>query len=143
MELKTKLVELRKKSGLSQMELADKLEISWQAISRWEVGIAKPSTDNLTCLSRLYGVTLEYLLNDNQCELEKKEEIIIKTKNWKERLLKSKIIVSGIIVFLCFFTIIFIIFSQAFKEKDQNLPMEDLEGEDVEIIVQNDFDLEW
>lgn len=64
MELQTKLVSLRKQKGLSQLDLAEKLNVSRQAISRWEVGSAVPSTDNLKVLSELYGVSVDYLLND-------------------------------------------------------------------------------
>ena len=63
--LPTKLVSLRKQKGLTQMELAEKLNVSRQAISRWEVGAAIPSTDNLKVLGDLYGVSFDYLLNDD------------------------------------------------------------------------------
>lgn len=62
--LATKLVSLRKQKGLTQMELAEKLNVSRQAISRWEVGAAVPSTDNLKVLGDLYEVPVDYLLNE-------------------------------------------------------------------------------
>ena len=65
MALHTKLVSLRKEKGLTQMDLAQKLNVSRQAVSRWEVGAAVPSTDNLKILGELYGVSVDYLLNDN------------------------------------------------------------------------------
>lgn len=65
MKLEEKLVSLRKAKGLSQMNLAEMMNVSRQAISRWEVGTAVPSTDNLKYLGRLYDVPLEYLLNDD------------------------------------------------------------------------------
>ncbi len=65
MNLATKLVTLRKQKGLTQMDLAEQLNVSRQAISRWEVGSAVPSTDNLKELSVLYEVTLDYLMNDD------------------------------------------------------------------------------
>ena len=64
MNLSAKLTSLRKQKGLTQMDLAEKLNVSRQAISRWEVGTAVPSTDNLKVLSELYGVTVDYLLNE-------------------------------------------------------------------------------
>lgn len=64
MSLATKLVSLRKEKGLTQIALAEKLDVSRQAISRWEVGAAIPSTDNLKVLCELYGVSVDYLLND-------------------------------------------------------------------------------
>lgn len=65
MNLPEKLTYLRKQKGLTQSDLAETLNVSRQAISRWEVGTAAPSTDNLKMLSNLYGVSVDYLLNDN------------------------------------------------------------------------------
>ena len=66
MSLAEKLVNLRKQKGMTQMELAGELHVSRQAISRWEVGAAVPSTDNLMVLSELYGVSLDCLLYDDE-----------------------------------------------------------------------------
>ena len=65
MSLAEKLVSLRKQKGFTQMELAERLDVSRQAISRWEVGVAVPSTDNLMVLGELYGVSVDCLLHDN------------------------------------------------------------------------------
>lgn len=62
MELKEKLVDLRKKKGLSQAELAEAINVSRQAISRWEVGSAIPSADNLMWLSKFYEVSMDELM---------------------------------------------------------------------------------
>ena len=64
MELSQKLKELRKKQGLTQLELAERLFVSRQAISGWEAGTSRPSTENLQSLSKLYNVPLEMLLDD-------------------------------------------------------------------------------
>ncbi len=65
MKLKEKLVALRKEKGLTQLDVAEKLDVSRQAISRWESGTALPSTDNLRCLSSLYEVPIDYLLKED------------------------------------------------------------------------------
>ena len=65
-EIANRLVELRKKSGLSQEELAAKLGLSRQAVSKWERAEASPDTDNLICLAKLYGVSLDDLLDTDQ-----------------------------------------------------------------------------
>ena len=57
-----RLTYLRKQKGLSQADLAEALDVSRQAISRWEVGATLPSTENLLALRDLYGVTLDELL---------------------------------------------------------------------------------
>ena len=62
MVLSEKLTALRKKYGHSQLHVAERLNVSRQAISRWEVGSSVPSTENLVELSRLYGVSLDELV---------------------------------------------------------------------------------
>ncbi len=57
-----RLCELRKKNNYSQEELADKLGLSRQAVSKWERAEASPDTDNLIMLAKLYNVTLDELL---------------------------------------------------------------------------------
>lgn len=63
LEVANKLLKLRKENNLSQEELAEKLGISRQAISKWERGEASPDTDNLIQLSNLYRVSLDELLD--------------------------------------------------------------------------------
>lgn len=65
MKLSEKILHLRKQHGLSQEDLAEKLNVSRQAVSRWEVGSAQPDASNVLQLSQLFGVTADYLLNDN------------------------------------------------------------------------------
>lgn len=64
MKLTDKLISLRKESGLTQTELAEKLTVSRQTVSNWELGEAIPSADNLGRLSELYGVSMDYLMSD-------------------------------------------------------------------------------
>lgn len=66
MKLAEKLIFLRKEKRLSQLKLAELMNVSRQAVSRWEVGAATPSIENLKYLSGLYGVSLEYLLDENE-----------------------------------------------------------------------------
>ena len=60
-----KIQQLRKSRGMSQEELASKLTISRQAISKWELGESMPDTENVVQLSKLFGVTTDYLLYDD------------------------------------------------------------------------------
>ncbi|MBR2330221.1 MAG: helix-turn-helix transcriptional regulator [Clostridia bacterium] len=59
-----KLYEYRKKAGFSQEELAEKLDVSRQAVSKWECGESLPDTDNLISISKLYGVSLDELVEN-------------------------------------------------------------------------------
>ena len=62
MLLGEKLRKLRIARQLSQEQLADKLQVSRQAISKWELGESIPDTENLILLSKFYGVSIDYLL---------------------------------------------------------------------------------
>ena len=82
-ETANRLYELRKKNGYSQEELAAKLGLSRQAVSKWERAEASPDTDNLVELAKLYGISLDELLDldksasyvkDNKEEQINKEE---------------------------------------------------------------------
>lgn len=64
MKLSDKIIQLRKSKGWSQETLAEKLNVSRQAISRWEGATAQPDATNIVQLSKLFGVTTDYLLND-------------------------------------------------------------------------------
>lgn len=57
-----RLAELRRAHNLSQEELAEKLGVSRQAVSKWERAESSPDTDNLIALAKLYGVSLDDLL---------------------------------------------------------------------------------
>lgn len=65
MKLSDKIIRLRKSNGMSQEDLAEKLRVSRQAISRWESGTAMPDAYNILQVSKLFGVTTDYLLNDD------------------------------------------------------------------------------
>ena len=65
MKLSDKIIHLRKTNGLSQEDLAEKLNVSRQAISRWENGTALPDAQNVLQISKLFQVTTDYLLNDD------------------------------------------------------------------------------
>lgn len=64
MTLGEKITHLRKKRGLSQEELAITLNVSRQAVSKWETGEAKPDTDKVVALAEYFEVTTDWLLRD-------------------------------------------------------------------------------
>ncbi len=70
MILADKIANLRKRNGWSQEELAEKMQVSRQAVSKWEGAQTVPDLEKILALSRLFGVTTDYLLKD---ELEEEE----------------------------------------------------------------------
>lgn len=68
MDLTNRLQFYRKRQGLSQIELAEALQVSRQTVSKWETGAALPSAENLLALSQLYGVSVDALLGGGEEE---------------------------------------------------------------------------
>lgn len=94
MKLEEKLYELRRKTHFSQEQLADKMNVSRQAISKWEKGDNKPDLDNLKKLAEIFDVKLEYLIQDDYVE----EKVEIPPKN------KKTYIYISVIAVVCLFS---------------------------------------
>ena len=99
-ETANRLAELRKKNGLSQEELADKLGLSRQAVSKWERAESSPDTDNLILLAKIYGVSLDDLLKSDKPvdEIIKDNKEKTETENQKkkeEEKMKDHVSISG------------------------------------------------
>jgi transcriptional regulator with XRE-family HTH domain len=74
MILADKIIRLRKKNGWSQEELAERMDVSRQAVSKWESAQAIPDLERILCLSRLFGVSTDYLLKDEMKDEDFTEE---------------------------------------------------------------------
>ena len=97
MKLNEKIFENRKKLGMSQEDLANKLDVSRQTVSKWEVGNATPEVEKLVKLSELFGVSVDYLVKENEEEY-KKNGIVIN----KKVILKVLIaLITVILIILC------------------------------------------
>ena len=70
MALGEKLTQARKAAGLTQADIAARLSVSRQAVSRWESGQSKPSTEKLLTLGNLYGISLDQLLSAEEPAVE-------------------------------------------------------------------------
>jgi len=68
MEFNNKLYELRKQKGFSQEELANRLNVSRQTVSKWEVGDSTPDMEKLIAISDLFGISLDELVLDKAPE---------------------------------------------------------------------------
>ena len=94
MKLSDKITTLRKANNWTQEELAEKIDVSRQAISRWENGTALPDANNILQLSKLFDVTADYLLNEDYdsdndipCVKEVQQALDIKKSHNQELLL--------------------------------------------------------
>ena len=72
MKLNEKIFENRKKLGLSQEDLANKLDVSRQTVSKWEVGSATPEVEKIVKLSDIFNVSVDYLVKENEEKYIKK-----------------------------------------------------------------------
>ena len=70
MTFSDKLIALRKKAGWSQEELAEQLGVTRQSVSKWEGAQSVPDMDKVVQMSRLFGVTTDFLIKDELSEEE-------------------------------------------------------------------------
>ncbi len=93
MNFPEKLITLRKSRGLSQEQLAERLGVSRQAVSRWEMGETTPDMTNLEGLCTFFGVSADYLIFDRKDtpskapEAEKSESECVKDNKFKKTML--------------------------------------------------------
>lgn len=78
MILADKLIELRKQNGWSQEELADRIGVSRQSVSKWESGTSIPDLDKILKLGEIFGVSTDYLLKDELEELTPEYSVELK-----------------------------------------------------------------
>ncbi len=109
MYLNEKIIKLRKERNMTQEDLALRLGVSRQSISKWELGICDPDIQNLKEISKLFSVSFDYLLNDEKDETlspeapsaqkngeERKEENIPMTRQSANLIPAALILVGGI-----------------------------------------------
>lgn len=72
MKFEEKLIKLRKENALSQEELGEKLNVTRQTVSKWELGQTKPDLEKLLEISKIYNVSLESLTSDGEKTKKKK-----------------------------------------------------------------------
>lgn len=141
MELKEKLVALRKEKGLTQSAVAEKLDVSRQAISRWESGVALPSTDNLKCLGALYGVPVDYLINEETERVNSESDSKKENEDRRDHKRLSRGIVACISVVLIVIVVSCIAIS--LKEETETIPIENLQTEKDDSYPSESFSVKW
>ncbi len=84
MEFNNKLYELRKQKGLSQEELANRLNVSRQTVSKWEVGESSPDMEKLVAISELFDISLDELVLDKVMKKEEPSEQVVKSELYSD-----------------------------------------------------------
>lgn len=77
MTIAEKIKQLRKDNNMTQEDLAEKLNVSRQTISKWETNIAIPDADNIVAISKLFNITTDELLDYKVETVQKKKQFII------------------------------------------------------------------
>lgn len=143
MELSQKLKVLRKKKGLSQLKLAEVLYVSRQAITGWEAGTSRPSTENLLSLSQLYNVPMEILLDDTVTEEPELEKIPVADLQEETRELEQEKGKGGrryrllaVIIIFGFLLVLIAVAAQSYRginqDKSEALTFDEMESEIID-----------
>lgn len=104
MKFEDKLIKLRKKASLSQEALAEKLDVTRQTISKWELGQTKPDMEKLAQMAKLFNISVNELVSDDELK-EEKNETHIKKENKGERKIVLYILI--IILIASFVTLVY------------------------------------
>lgn len=145
MKLDEKLVHLRKEKGLTQLELAEAVKVSRQAVSKWESGGSLPSTENLRGLSELYGVPIDYLLNDVEGEMKAADSPPQKTEDNSgvpcRVTRKSAVAVKWAAIALFLLVLVISIGVIIANKNEESLHLGDVRGE--EVVSNRSFSVGW
>lgn len=108
--LSEKLKHLRKETGLTQEQVAEKLHVTRSAIARWETDKGIPDITNLIAISDLYDVTIDELIKDNK-KVEQKVTADSKAKKWH---LMVIVYLLAIVAYIAYFAVVHSIFMVGF-----------------------------
>lgn len=114
MDFSEKLLTLRKAKDLTQEQLAEKLDVSRQSVSKWESGQAIPELDKIVALSAVFDVTTDYLLKSSEIDdlsvktemLEKQQQMMLIREQKKQQVLGC--VMYSIAIYLIFLVAYFI-----------------------------------
>lgn len=152
MTLCEKLTQARKAAGLTQADIAARLSVSRQAVSRWESGQSKPSTERLLELARIYDVSLDWLCSDVADEksfevVESSEDnetnnVTTSTENKKKRKIRyiAIALAVGVTTLACIW------FATRLKSNEvHGIQFENMESVNIDMPDPdvNGFELEW
>lgn len=113
MDFPEKLLTLRKADDLTQEQLAEKLEVSRQSVSKWESGQATPELEKVVALSAIFNVTTDYLLKSSEIDdlsvktemLEKQQQMMLDREQRQQKIIRC--VMYSIAVYLVFFAVCF------------------------------------
>ena len=115
MDLGNKIIKLRKREKLSQESLADKLNVTRQTISNWELNITKPDINQIKKISKIFNISIDELL-ENELKSNDKKKVVSNENNSTKRNINIRKICITIYFIILLFILLFIIY--CFTNKD-------------------------
>lgn len=114
MNFSEKLVTLRKANNLTQEELAEKLDVSRQSVSKWESGQATPELEKIVAISAVFHVTTDYLLKSSEIDdlsvktemLERQQQLMLVREQKRHQI--RECVMYAMAVYLIYFAVYFI-----------------------------------
>ena len=114
MNFSEKLLTLRKAKDLTQEQLAEKLDVSRQSVSKWESGQATPDLEKIVALSTVFNVTTDYLLKSSEIDdlsvktemLEKQQQMMLVREQKRHQIFGC--VMYALVVYLIFLAVCFV-----------------------------------
>ena len=153
MTLCEKLTQARKAAGLTQADIAARLSVSRQAVSRWESGQSKPSTEKLLALAKIYGVSLDWLCSDasdagalvQEKNLDERDPVCNNELPTEDKPKKRKkwAIIIGVIIVGVLLSAYVVLSKKAGSFLSTAKQINDLEKENVNNAPESGFEFDW
>ena len=153
MTLVEKLTQARKAAGLTQADVAARLNVSRQAVSRWESGQSKPSTEKLLALAKIYGVSLDWLCSDasdagalvQEKNLDERDPVCNSELPTEDKPKKRKkwAIIIGVIIVGVLLSAYVVLSKKAGSILSTAKQINDLEEENVNNAPESGFEFDW
>lgn len=153
MTLCEKLTQARKAAGLTQADVAARLDVSRQAVSRWEGGQSKPSTEKLLALAKIYGVSLDWLCSDasdagalvQEKNLDERDPVCNSELPTEDKPKKRKkwAIIIGVIIVGVLLSAYVVLSKKAGSFLSTAKQINDLEEENVNNAPESGFEFDW
>ena len=153
MTLCEKLTRARKAAGLTQADVAARLDVSRQAVSRWEGGQSKPSTERLLELARIYDVSLDWLCSDasdagalvQEKNLDERDPVCNSELPTEDKPKKRKkwAIIIGVIIVGVLLSAYVVLSKKAGSFLSTAKQINDLEEENVNNAPESGFEFDW
>ncbi len=128
MKFNEKLIQLRKKEGLSQEELGYKLNVTRQTVSKWELGQTTPEMEKLVEMSKIFNISLDELMNEKDetiTQTTKIDDQPIENKNSDKKEKNMKFIIIGMLIIILIIIVVKIVVAVPTNKESKEINSEE------------------